>query len=353
MTPVIDSQWADKVVTVLGPVEPDELGVTMVHEHILCDWTSLLREPEAASQKVLYYAPVDLTTLGDVRWYPWVSLDNYRMWNVELAIVELDQYRLAGGRSIVDVTPFGGGRDAEALQRISRETGLHIVLGCGYYIDAAHPSDMECRDADQIAAEIIGEFAEGVGDSGVRPGIIGEIGTSSPITANEERSLRGAARAQRQTGAALSVHLYPWGKEGHKVLDVLEEEGVDPRRVILDHLFATIDDLAYHRSLAKRGAYLGYDLFGFDHSLIDAGRWPPSDREVALAIRELIEEGYLSQCLLSQDIGVKLRLTAYGGWGYAHLLKHVVPVLHHVGIGPDQVATMLVDNPRALLPLRP
>jgi phosphotriesterase-related protein len=98
-----------------------------------------------------------------------------------------------------------------------------------------------------------------------------------------------------------------------------------------------------------RGATLGFDLFGFDHSLLGMGRWPPSDRDVAWLIARLVREGFADRIVLGHDIGVRTRLRRWGGWGYAHLLEHVVPLLAELGVGDNDVRTMLVSNPARLL----
>jgi phosphotriesterase-related protein len=103
------------------------------------------------------------------------------------------------------------------------------------------------------------------------------------------------------------------------------------------------------RALADRGAVLGFDLFGFDHSLLGPGRWPPSDHDAARAIVALVEAGHGGQIVLGQDIGVRTRLRRWGGWGYAHLLEHVVPLLHSLGLADDAVDALLVRTPARLL----
>jgi phosphotriesterase-related protein len=148
---------------------------------------------------------------------------------------------------------------------------------------------------------------------------------------------------------AISVHLHPWGHQGATVLDILETAGAAPERVVLGHLSTAIDRLADLQAFADRGATLGFDLFGFDHSLLGLGRWPPSDRDVAATVAALVHDGYADRIVLSQDVGVRTRLRRWGGWGYAHLLEHVVPVMRELGIGDDALDSMLVRVPARLL----
>ncbi|MDQ3690081.1 MAG: hypothetical protein M3406_08625, partial [Chloroflexota bacterium] len=193
----------------------------------------------------------------------------------------------------------------------------------------------------------------GIGATGIRAGILGEIGTSDPVRPEEIRVLRTVAAAARETGLAISVHLHPWGHEGPAVLRVLEDAGAPSERVVVGHLTTAIDRPDELRAMADRGAVLGFDLFGFDHSLLGLGRWPPSDRDVAATIVGLVEDGYGDRIVLGQDVGVRTRLRRWGGWGYAHLLAHVMPLLRELGTTEATLQAMLVTTPARLLEVRP
>ena len=287
--------------------------------------------------------------MAEARWNPGSFPDNYRLTDVDLAVHELERLTAAGCRTVVDATPVGLGRDPLALQRIAQRTGLNVVMGCGWYVEAAHPPGLAARTVEDMSRELIREIETGVGGTGIRPGLIGEIGTSASLKDAERRVLVAAARAQCETGLALSIHLHPWSFEGMAVLDLLEREGVDPCRVLLNHLTTAVADDGYQRALLDRGARLCYDLFGFDHSCIVPGRYPPSDYDAVAKVAELASEGYLRQLFVSQDIGVKTRLCAYGGWGYAHLFEHVVPLLRTAGMDECAIDRLLIDNPARML----
>ena len=188
-------------------------------------------------------------------------------------------------------------------------------MGSGYYIGRSHPYDMVDRSVGMIADEIESDLMQGVADTGVRSGLIGEIGTSFKVRENEQKVLRAAARAQRRTGAPISVHLLPWQKNGVEVLDILEGEGANPHQVILCHLSPTSDDLEYHTTLVKRGAYVEYDFFGMEFYVDSVGRYTGSDAGSVTALKRLIDAGCLERLLLSHDIAMKVQLTRYGGWG--------------------------------------
>ncbi|MFW8642696.1 hypothetical protein ACOJBO_07620 [Rhizobium beringeri] len=166
---------------------------------------------------------------------------------------------------MVEPTCKGIGRDPLALQRISKASGLNIVMGAGYYLGSSHPEGVAAMSVDDIALEIVREAKQGVDGTGVRIGLIGEIGVSSDFTAEEEKSLRGAARAQVLTGLPLMVHLPGWFCLGHRVLDVVAEEGRISATPCFCHMNPSHDDIAYQSELAERGAFyrIRHDRHGF------------------------------------------------------------------------------------------
>lgn len=337
-----------KVMTVLGAIEPQELGITLTHEHLLVDLRVWCEEPER-EKKALPQAPVEITHLGVIRRDPFFNRDNCVLDNKELAIAELRQFKAAGGGSVVDCTNNGLGRVPLALKEIAQATGVHLIMGSGYYIGRSHPDDVPERPVEALTDEIERDLTEGVGNTGVRAGIIGEIGTSFKVRTTEKKVLQAAARAHRRTGAPISVHLLPWRKNGLEVLDILESEGANLQQVILCHLSPTGDDVTYHTTIARRGAYVEYDFFGMEFYVDSVGQYMGSDLLSVAALKRLIDEGCLERLLLSHDTSMKIQLTRYGGWGYAHLVKHVVPMLGRSGLSEEQITTLMVDNPRRVL----
>jgi phosphotriesterase-related protein len=275
---------------------------------------------------------------------PFVNKDNCRLDDVRVAIEEVRQVTELGGRTVVDVTCRGIGRSPGALREIAGATGLQIVMGTGYYLEPSHPPEVRAMSVSAIADAIAGDVLQGV--EGVRAGIIGEIGVSAAFTPEEEKVLRGAARAQRVARVPLTIHLPGWERHGHRVLDLVAGEGVDLRHVILDHMNPSLDDSDYQFGLADRGAYLEYDMIGMDYFYADQTAQSPCDEENARALRRLADSGYLRHLLLSQDVFLKMMLTRYGGFGYAYILRHFVPRLRRHGLTDDQVRMMLVENPR-------
>lgn len=337
-----------KVMTVAGPVPAAALGVTLMHEHILNDCSCWWHRPKTRERQYLADSPVCIEILGELRQDPFVNRHNIKLDDEPLAIAELKDFAAQGGRTVVEPTCQGIGRDPRALLRIAAATGLNVVMGAGYYLAGSHPAKVAGMTAEAIADEIVREALVGADGSGVKIGLIGEIGVSSDFTAAEEKSLRGAAQAQRRTGLPLMVHLPGWFRLGHRVLDVAAEEGADLRHTVLCHMNPSHDDLAYQSELASRGAFLEYDMIGMDFFYADQQVQCPSDDEAARAIVRLVEAGHLNRILLSQDVFIKMMLTRYGGNGYGYILRHFVPRLRRHGLDEAAIDRLLRANPRSV-----
>ena len=339
------------VMTVTGPIALDDLGITLMHEHIVLNAASWWHCPSCAERMRMAEAKIAMNMLGELRMDPFLNKDNCQLDDPALAAAELAQFKALGGATVVDPTNVGIGRDPQTLQAISRQTGLNIVMGAGFYLQPSHPERVKHMSADAIAEEICLEASDGVDGSDIRIGIIGEIGISADFTAEEEKALRGAALAAARSRLPLSVHLPGWERHAHRVLDVAEQAGCDPRQVVLCHMNPSFDDPHYQRSLAERGAWLEYDMIGMDFFYADQQAQCPYDEDNARAIRALIDDGFAGQILLSQDVFLKMMLTHYGGFGYAYILRHFVPRLHRHGVTEAQVQQLLVANPRRVFSL--
>ncbi len=334
-----------KIQTVQGLIDPKDLGPTLMHEHIFCDFTPPGRfdpnEPE-----------VDIT-LGNV-WeirYRWCEHHgNNRLNQEDVAVQELTHMRQAGGRSVVELTSNGLKRNPVGLQRVAEQTNVHIILGGGYYTEEFIAPDLREKSVDTIAGEMVSDILDGFENTGICSGIIGEIGCSSPWTELEKRVMRGAIMAQHETGTAISVHP---GRDPTSPLEIarfIEKNGGDPFRTIVSHLDRTIFDCVLLMELAETGCVLEYDFFGIESSYypfqdIDL----PNDAMRLKFIRALIDQGYLSQILISQDICSKTRLACYGGHGYGHIFANIVPMMRRRGFSDLEIDTILVENPRRLL----
>jgi phosphotriesterase-related protein len=331
--------------TVLGPIEPAQLGATNMHEHLLIDgraWLDSPREDYPVDQKVT------LENLGFVRWNLLSLEDNLIMDDPELALQEILPVKASGGSGIVDLTVIGLGRRPRDLQEIARRSGLHIMTGCGLYIHASHPDWVEQCSIGDLTELMVRELAEGIDDTGVIPALIGEIGTSDPVTEREWRVVTAAGRAGARTGAAVNIHLDPRGDHALAILDALTTEGMTPDRVIFSHMDQHLDR-DYHLRVAHAGAVLEYDTFGSEFYFGSLFK-DPTDEERMQYVRMLVDEGFEQQLVLSSDVWVKAQLRAYGGMGFDHVMRRIVPALRDVyGISSAALDTMLIDTPRRLL----
>jgi len=306
------------VQTVLGPIDPAELGVTLPHEH---------------TQIALWQIPG--------RWDYW-QLTRDR----ELIVEELAAFRASGGGAIVDLTLPGVGRDPDWLVDIARASGLHVIMGCGWYREAYYPAEtrIDRRSVDDLADELVREAQEGVGSSGVRPGIIGEIGTDKPwLTAQEERVHRAAARAARRTGLAITTHAV-LSPVGLAQLQVFEAEGVDPTRVVIGHA-DSYPDLAYHLAIVERGASVEFDFLGMAFTPVERH----GEARIVALLCDLLARGHVDRILLSQDVCHDAQLRRYEGQGYTYLARVFLERLRAAGVSEDEIATMTIANPRRLL----
>lgn len=336
---------------VLGPVAPESLGITLPHEHLFVDLRFLYREPPAELARGHEREPVTLGNLYEVNYEWFSSLDNLSLTDETTAIEEAGRFRRDGGQTLVDPTTAGIGRDPLALQRVARATGLHIIMGSGYYTEPAHPPAVAAATEDALAREIVRDVTEGVGEAGIRAGLIGEIGCSWPWTAAERKSLRAAAHAARETGAPLMIHpgRDPRAPEAH--LEEVRRTGLDPRRVIIAHIERTIvADPGRLRAVVDTGCYVEYDLFGIEISHFPwGGPDMPNDAERIRQVLWLLEQGYGQQVLLSHDVCFKIRLTRYGGTGLVHIPRRIVPRLRQRGASESDIRTLIVENPARAL----
>jgi phosphotriesterase-related protein len=340
------------VQTVSGPIPSEALGITSTHEHMIVDMLNW--SEQSPLDPSLRDAPIILRTLGRVRRNPLANRENLVMNDPELAAQEVADFRLAGGTTIVDVTNADFGRDPEKLREIAATTGLNIVMGSGYYVESAHPPDMDKRTVEDCTETIVADITKGADGTDIRAGIIGEIGCSGSITKNEEKALRAAAWAQSETGSPISVHQpVPFEKRALKALDILASEGADLSHVVVCHMDHTLEDQAYHKAVADRGCILEFDRFGNEWYYDSKEEWREwRDRRRAQAIAWLVRNGYGGQVVLGQDICYRINLKRYGGWGYGHILKVVPTMLEEAGLVKADLERVFVDNPRRLLAFR-
>ena len=366
------------VQTVVGPVDPADLGITLPHEHLLDDLTKdvqsamerghrlqtstrQLNVPEAgwvpgramhevtASWAGKWEEPITLETLTDVS-RNWVFHGSVsRLLSVEDAIDEVMRVKLAGGGCIVDATTVGMARDPMGLQRIALGTGIHIVMATGFYVEPTVPALADMSE-DEMYEEIVTEIEEGAAGR-VRPGLIGEVGLSHPATAGEHTSLRASARASADTGLPLSIHPGVHPDAPMEALRIVEKAGGDLSRTVMCHMEMRDMGLDGMLKVARTGCYVEYDTFGREATWMwQKGAFDiPNDPQRLNYMAAVAEAGHADQILMSQDVAGKNLIHKYGGLGYDHLIINVMPLMRHKGWEESLIERITVDNPAHML----
>jgi len=338
---------ADRIQTVLGPIEPDDLGLTLAHEHLLFDLRCLWETPPPERAHLVDAEPKP-EHRAEIERDLYHSKATLHQPDAGLAATEADHFRDAGGRTIVDVTTIGLGPNPAALREIAMATGLNVVAGAGYYREKCLPPDVLDKPEDELADELERWVVEGMHGTDIKAGILGELGTMSPIRPFEERQLRAAAKVQRKTGVAINVHPAIWAHEHLRIIDVLDEAGADLSRVAISHCDQLIEP-EWHARIAERGVLLDFDTFGAEFEYDSDGSREPTDAERVDCLVRLLDAGRADQLLLSHDICTRLQLHTYGGRGYDHLPTTIGARLRAVGVTQDDLDRMLIENPRRLL----
>jgi phosphotriesterase-related protein len=309
--PALD--WNGKVMTVRGLISPDSMGITLPHEHLII---------------VHKYNYLDLT-------------------DENIAIEELGYFTGSGGKTVADASAIGIGRNPEKLKTISTATNTNVIMCTGYYKDLWIPDSIKNKSIEELTDIIINDIFNGI--NGIHAGFI-KIGISKPITAFEEKAVRAAARAQKITGAAVELHFdgdRATFAERNYVLDVIENEGADLHRVIMDHCVPYVYWVNDYISMANRGCYIAFDMTGLEVRVgfIDVLRLPET-------LNALINAGYIDHLLISQDVCFSVCYVRNGGYGYGHILNNILPQLRANGITDAQIHNIMVDNPKQVFPFK-
>lgn len=350
-----------KIETVNGPISPIELGVTLPHEHVLIDLSaSHLSAAFDSRRAALLDSPVNMKILGELRRSLNASKDNLKLSDVDVAVEELRIFKDAGGMSLVDVTaPYSKlvPRSPELMKEVAEKAELNIVLGTGFYVQSSHPKIVGEKSIVELSQLMIRDLSEGFEGTQIKAGVIGELGCGVPLDADEEKVLRAAAKAQKETHACIIIHsgtFDPFSrtivKQAQSYLDILEAQGADLSKVCVSHMDFTCSDLKYHAQILDRGVSIMYDTFGCDFYRDDLwiGAAYPTDTQRIAGITELCKQGFDQQLLLSQDTCLKIQTVTYGGYGYAHILQHIIPCLRNSGVETAHIQNMLIANPRRL-----
>ncbi|WP_238009886.1 hypothetical protein KZZ52_14855 [Dactylosporangium sp. AC04546] len=294
--------------TVRGPVDASTLGITHSHEHVMWDYFKMIRSYE-------------------------VIFDDE-----SVATDEVRLFKEAGGGTLVDCTTTGLGPRPEALRRISVGTGVNIVLGCGWYREPVYVPEVYEKTSTQLGEILVRHLSEGFDGTDVRAGFIGEIGTErGHITPPEERVFLAAAYAHRHTGAPVWTHTTHFGELAIEQIDLLEGAGVDPGRIVVNHL-GDREDTRHLLNIARRGVYVSIDNIGY------VGEGYPSDDVRVRSVLALLEAGFGEKVMLGTDIGTRAALKTYGGRGFAWLIESFLPRLHAAGLGQADIDRLTTHN---------
>lgn len=332
--------------TVNGVVAPETLGATLLHEHVLVDI-----RPPAWKKLEQVGSKITLKNRFAIDYGEVIAPGNCVLVEPEVAVSELTQLYTSGGRTLVELSCGGLHPDPLGLQRASRQSGVAIVMGCGYYVEEYLDPSCATRSVDSFAHEIVDQVQVGAWGSDARAGIIGEIGCQAPWTDVEKRVMAAAVVAQRETGAAISVHPGRDPDQPQEVADFLRGEGADLTRVVISHIDRTIFDDERLFRLADTGVIIELDLFGMETSYykLDERVDMPNDAMRLTTLRKLIARGHLSQIAISHDICFRSRLCEFGGHGYGHIFRNVVPLMRRRGFSEPEIETILVRTPARLL----
>ncbi|XP_051466508.1 phosphotriesterase-related protein isoform X2 [Apus apus] len=293
-----------KAQTVLGPVDPDCLGYTLTHEHLTMNYSSSFCPP-SPGEEPLSEGPIEMKNLFWIKQNPYSHKENLLLYQETDAVKEeLLHFKATGGGTIVENTTTGIGRDMNSLKKLAEETGVHIIAGAGFYVDSTHSSQTQTMTVEQLTGIIVDEILNGADGTNIKCGVVGEIGCSWPLTPSEHRVLQATAQAQAQLGCPVIIHPGRNSDSPFQIIRILQEAGADTSKTVMSHL----------------------------------------DR-----IRMLIDEGYEDRILMAHDVHTKNRLMKYGGHGYSHILKNIVPKMLIRGIAQDKIDKILVANPKRWL----
>jgi phosphotriesterase-related protein len=313
-----------QVETARGPVELDELGTTLMHEHVFVLNEEIRRN------------------------YPGYWAEDER---VADAVARLTALAGRGGTAIADPTVLGLGRDIGRISRVAARVPLHIIVATGLYTYNDVPLYFRYRGAgdpggasDPMTQMFVGDLTEGIAGTGIRAAFLKCAIDDAGLTPGVERVLRAVAAAHAQTGAPVMVHTHPESGTGRTALGILRAGGVDPARVLVAHC-GDSTDLDYLTELADTGALLGMDRFGLDVLL-------PAEQRIA-TVAALCERGYAASMVLSHDAACYIdwftpeQLAAFApDWHFEYLFDTVLPALRERGVTDAQIDTMLVEAPR-------
>ncbi len=335
--------------TVLGPIPSDQLGVIAPHEHFFIDTTFEAIPPTTPEELELFNSPVSMRNIDVLRRNPFLVKDNMILDDLDTIVYEVSRAKKAGVNTIVDLTNIGIKRNLHKIREVSRQTGVNVIAGSGLYTGLTIPEPYRSMSAEDLAREMIHEIRFGDPETGIKPGVIGEIGTSEVIDESEEKGLRAAAWTNLETGLPIYIHTYPWTRASLDAIKILTEEGVKPEQICICHLDVEFNH-EYLGQVFDTGAYAMFDNFGKEYyfaaaDAVFSGGPFETDRDRVRMIIRMIKEGHTQRLMLATDVCLKALLHTYGGWSYDHIFTNITVMMENEGISKEDIHTILMDNP--------
>jgi phosphotriesterase-related protein len=358
-----------EIMTVRGPIAPEELGFTSMHEHILWDGRVYREKYEAALPDDLPIGADDPVALENVGYHQHcfiMSWDACSMHDEEVMTAEVADFRASGGGALLDMSAPGLRSDLPGIRRISENTDVHIVTSTGLYMEDSWPERFRGMTIEQYVEYMKREIDAGIDGTGIKPGHI-KTAIERGLSEGEERLLRAAARVSSDSGLPVTVHLgIPLRRDaGLEIARVMLDEGVDPERVILCHIQHAVTpmdartlvleqnswklDLAVAENLLDRGFNLSVDCFGHHYGFEPVGFLNQTDWQRLATLVALLRGGYSRQLVIGTDTYLKILVRRFGGHGYCRLAEFVVPTLLQLGVSDEEIRRITVENPARLL----
>ncbi|XP_076753085.1 phosphotriesterase-related protein [Xylocopa sonorina] len=338
------------VQTILGEKDPSQLGKTLTHEHLSLSFTTFYCPPPSHLKRFLD-GKIELQNVGFLKQYPYSNTYNliYNDQCTEEAVLEdVKLYKEFGGGTIVENSNHGLKRNVPFLKKVSERTGVNIIAGTGYYVNATQSN--EGLSKEEMYDVMLKEMTIGCEECpDVKTGFIGEVGSTWPITAFEKRAIQATAQVQEQLKCPVSFHPGRDPAAPSEIMRIYQEAGGNARKAILSHLDRTLPRPEMLLEFADDTAcYCQFDLFGIECSYYQLKPSVDmiSDAQRIDRVKYFREDQKLDRVLLSHDIHTKHRLIKFGGHGFSHILNNVVPKMMLKGFTPEEIDILTVQNPR-------
>ncbi|XP_078038784.1 phosphotriesterase-related protein [Augochlora pura] len=342
------------VQTVLGGKNANELGRILTHEHLGLTFDAFYTPPPHQLKR-FFDNKIEIENLGVLRQYPYSSKYNINFNDaatMDAVMTDVQFYREFGGGTIVENSNYGLKRDIPFMKRASKETGVHIIAGTGYYVAATQSASDLALSKEEMYNVMLKEMTTGCEDSpDVKTGFVGEVGSTWPIEDFEKRAIQSTGELQAQLKCPVSFHPGRDSDAPFEIMRLYQEAGGDSRKAILSHLDRTLSEQRLMEFADETKCYCQFDLFGMECSFYQLNPTVDmlSDAQRIDRVKFLRDDQKLHRVLLSHDIHTKHRLMKFGGHGFSHILNNVLPKMLLKGFTQDEIDTLTIQNPKTWL----